>query len=160
MSKFHMGNQDNEIINQELIQDMLKKGKVITLALTDGINPYIVTLSYGYDSSCQAIYMHCSKNGLKIEYIRKNPLACATIIEDHGYVQDDCTQKYRSLVIWGKVSIINDLTEKKHGFAVLFKHLEGENEKISQKMMADESVYHDVGMLRLDIEQIDAKGNI
>lgn len=160
MSKFHMGNQDNEIINQDLIQEILKKGKVITLALTDGINPYIVTLSYGYDSSQNAIYMHCSKTGLKIEIISKNPLTCSTIIEDHGYVFDDCTQKYRSLVIWGKINLIEDLSEKKHGFSILFRHLEGENQKIAEKMKLDDAVYQDVGMLRLDIEQIDAKGNI
>lgn len=160
MSKFHMGNQDNEIINQDLIQAMLKKGKVITLALSDGLNPYIVTLSYGYDSSRQAIYMHCSKNGLKMDYIKKNPLTCATIIEDHGYVLDDCTQKYRSLVIWGKISMIEDLNEKKHGFSVLFTHLEGENQTISSKMKLEDANYQDVGVLRLDIEQIDAKGNI
>jgi len=160
MSKFHMGNPDNEIINQDLIQEILKKGKIITLALTDGTNPYVVTLSYGLDSSQKAIYMHCSKTGLKIDIIRKNPLTCATIIEDHGYVLDDCTQKYRSLVIWGKINIIEDLTEKKHGFSILFRHLEGENQKMAEKMKLDDAVFQDVGMLRLDIEQIDAKGNI
>jgi hypothetical protein len=75
-------------------------------------------------------------------------------------VQDDCTQKYRSVVIWGKISIVENLEEKKHGFSVLFTHLEGENQTISSKMKLDDGVYQDVGMLRLDIEQIDAKGNI
>lgn len=160
MSKFHMGNQDNEIINQDFIQDMIRNGKIITLALTDGNLPYIVTLSYGYEADRQAIYMHCSKSGLKTDYILKNPITCATIIENHGYVQDDCTQKYRSVVIWGKISIVENLEEKKHGFSILFTHLEGENTTIGTKMKLDDAVYQDVGMLRLDIEQIDAKGNI
>lgn len=160
MSKFHMSNQHNEILDENKILEIIKKGKFITFALCEDKQPYIITLSYGYDKENQCIYVHCADHGLKYEFIKKNHNACATIIEDHGYVLNDCTQKYRSLVIWGKLNIIKDLEEKKHGFTVLFQHLEGESEQMSAKMASEKDAFSGVGMLRFDIEQIDAKGNI
>lgn len=160
MSKYHMGNQDKEILDESQIYEILKKGKIISLALCNGDQPYIVTLSYGLDLENQIIYMHCADKGLKIDFIHHNSAVCATVIEDHGYVLKDCTQHYRSLVIWGKVRIVEELAEKKHAFAVLFRHLEGEKEEMSAKMASEKDAYQSVGVLRLDIEQIDAKGNI
>jgi len=160
MSKYHMGKKDKEILDESTILEILKKGKIITLALCEDNQPYIVSMSYGYDKENMCIYMHCSEHGLKIDFMKKNPNVCATIIEDHGYVLRDCTQNYRSLVIWGKLKIVNDLAEKQHGFKILFKHLEGEQEEMSAKMESETDAYESVGMLKLEIEQIDAKGNI
>lgn len=160
MSKYHMGKKDKEILVESTILEIVKKGKIITLALSDNHQPYIVSMSYGYDKENMCIYMHCSKHGLKVDFIKKNPNVCATIIEDHGYVLKDCTQNYRSLIIWGKASMIEDLDEKKHAFSILFRHLEGENEEMSAKMASEEDAYQSVGVMKLSIDQIDAKGNI
>jgi nitroimidazol reductase NimA-like FMN-containing flavoprotein (pyridoxamine 5'-phosphate oxidase superfamily) len=160
MSKYHMGNKDREILDENTIFGMLGKGKIITLGLCEGNQPYLVSLSYGYDSTNQCIYMHCADHGLKIDFIRKNSNVCATIVEDHGYVLQDCTQNYRSVVIWGKISMVKELEEKKHAFSILFRHLEGENEEMSARMASEEDAYKSVGVLKLSIEQIDAKGNI
>lgn len=160
MSKYHMRNKDREILDENAIFEMVMKGKIITLGLCENNQPYLVTLSYGYDATNQCIYMHCADHGLKIDFIRKNPKVCATIIEDHGYVLKDCTQNYRSVVVWGKVSMIEDIKEKKHAFSILFRHLEGEKEEMSARMASEEDAYKSVGVLKLSIEQMDAKGNI
>jgi len=56
--------------------------------------------------------------------------------------------------------MIEDLAEKKHAFSILFRHLEGENEEMSAKMALEEDAYQSVGVMKLSIEQMDAKGNI
>jgi nitroimidazol reductase NimA-like FMN-containing flavoprotein (pyridoxamine 5'-phosphate oxidase superfamily) len=160
MSKYHMGKKDKEILDESTILEIVKKGKIITLALCEGNQPYIVSMSYGYDKENMCIYMHCSDHGLKIDFIHKNQNVCATVVEDHGYVLKDCTQNYRSVVIWGKAEMIEDLAEKKHAFSVLFRHLEGENEEMSAKMESEEDAYQSIGVMKLSIEQMDAKGNI
>jgi nitroimidazol reductase NimA-like FMN-containing flavoprotein (pyridoxamine 5'-phosphate oxidase superfamily) len=53
--------------------------------------PYVVTLSYGYEEKSNTIYSHCASEGQKIGYIKRNPYVCATIIEDKGYVEGDCS---------------------------------------------------------------------
>lgn len=92
--------------------------------MCSGNKPYIVTLSYGYDSKTNSLYFHCSPQGLKLDFIKANSLVCATVIEDGGYVVDECGHNYRIVVFWGKMKIVPDNDEKKHGMKVLLNHLE------------------------------------
>jgi len=160
MSKFHMGKQEREITDNAVKLGILKKAKYMVLALCKENQPYAVSLSYGYDALRNAVYFHCAEEGMKMDFILCNPQVCATVIEDHGYAQDDCTQNYRSLVLWGKLRKVEETDEKKHAFKVMFRHLEGENEAMSARMLNEEDAVVGVGVLRLDIEQIDAKGNL
>lgn len=160
MSKFHMAKQEREITDDALKLEILKKGKYMVLALCKENQPYAVSLSYGYDALRHAVYFHCAEKGMKMDYILGNPQVCATVIEDHGYVLDDCTQNYRSLILWGKICKVEESEEKKQAFKVMFRHLEGENEAMGTRMLNEEDAVLGVGVLRLDIEQIDAKANV
>ena len=155
-----MGNKDREINDEKIIHDIIKNGKYTAIALCNNNQPYVVTLSYGYDSENNCLYFHCSLKGFKLDLIKNNSNACATIIEDHGYVINDCSHKYRSLVIWGKIQVVEDINEKEHAFDVLFAHLEKDNKTIKSETLKDISIYDKVGVLKLSIDTIDAKGNV
>ena len=155
-----MGNKDREINDEKIIQDILNNGKYTTIALSNNKQPYIVTLSYGYDPENKCLYFHCSNKGYKLDIIKNNPNACATIIEDHGYVINDCSHKYRSLIIWGNLHKIEDINEKEHAFDVMFAHLEKDNKTIKSQSFKDPSTYDKVCVLKLNIDAIDAKGNV
>ena len=89
MEKYHMNNRPNrEIKNKVQINKLLHTGKYVTLALCKDNQPYIVTLSYGYDEATDSLYMHCADKGLKLDFIKENPNVCGTIIEDGGYIPD------------------------------------------------------------------------
>jgi nitroimidazol reductase NimA-like FMN-containing flavoprotein (pyridoxamine 5'-phosphate oxidase superfamily) len=84
--KYHLINRpDREITDEEEILRILKNGKYATLSLCKNNEPYIVTLSYGYEEQSNSLYFHCAKKGLKLVFIKNNPRVCATIIEDGGY---------------------------------------------------------------------------
>lgn len=68
--------------------------------------PYIVTLSYGFDKTKNAFYLHSALKGLKYEFLRENSSVCATIIDDKGYMINECAHAYRSLVVWGKMCLV------------------------------------------------------
>lgn len=51
--------------------------------------PYIVTLSYGYDIENNTLFFHCSPIGLKIDFIKSNPMVCGTIIENGAMIKVD-----------------------------------------------------------------------
>ncbi len=53
------------------INDVMNRGEVIRVAMTDGDVPYMIPMSYGYTDG--VIYLHCSKEGRKIDMLRKNP---------------------------------------------------------------------------------------
>ena len=158
MEKYHMSNRPNrEIKNEEQIIELLEKGKYVTISLCKDSQPYIVTLSYGYDKGTNSLYMHCAKNGLKLDFIRANAKACGTIIEDGGYIYNECGHWYKSLVFWGEISILTDANEKRKGMEIILNHLETDNEFIKKKLGSDIKLYQDLVVLKYVINEIHGK---
>lgn len=179
--EYHMHKQELELTDPAEIESILLKGKFATIALSKDDQPYVVTLNYGYDRSGkahkfskgggpsepnrspeegvghQALYFHSALEGLKLDYLAANPKACATVIEDLGYQLDKCTHAYRSVVLWGRMSVVEELDEKKHGMEVMFDHLEENPDPIRERNFPDDSGYDRVAILRFDIERMTGK---
>ncbi|HVP36628.1 MAG TPA: pyridoxamine 5'-phosphate oxidase family protein [Terriglobales bacterium] len=160
MAKYHMRKNEREITDQNELMEILKKGKLAAISMCRESEPYIVVLNYGYDKAKNSLYFHCAKSGLKIDFIKDNKRVCGTIIEDLGYIMDECEQKYRSLVFWGEMFFIENLEEKKHGIDVLINHLEKNLKEVKEKSIKSEETYEDVGILRLDIKELTGKKKI
>ena len=124
---------EKEISNREDLIGILKSGKYTIISLCKENEPYIITLSYGYDESKHVLYFHCAKEGQKIDFIKANPHICGTVIEDNGY-EDGCGQAFRSI-----------------------NHLEKDPNPSKNKFLKKENTYENLGMLRLDIIDISGK---
>ncbi len=157
MLKYHMNRKEKEITDPVVLNEIMKRGKYVTIAMCRENEPYIVALNYGYDENKNSLYFHCSLKGLKLDFIKHNPAVCATVIEDRGYKIGDCSQAYRSVVFWGKMYLIEDSDEKKHGINILLNHLEDNPGEIKEKSLKSDDVYKEVGILRLDITEISGK---
>ena len=157
MPKYHMKKKEREIKDKAVFKTVLKHGKYTTIALCRKQEPYIVTLNYGYDEAKHAMYFHCAPEGLKIEFIEANPRVCATVIEDRGYQMGECEHAYRSVIIWGKMFVIHDLDEKKTALNVMIQQLEDQPDVVRERTFKDENRVKNVGILRLDIEEITGK---
>ncbi|NVM16264.1 MAG: pyridoxamine 5'-phosphate oxidase family protein [Candidatus Lokiarchaeota archaeon] len=159
MQSYHMQKKERKITDKNKLEQILKKGEYVTIAMCKMDEPYIVTLSYGFDEEQNALYFHSAKLGLKIDILKENPNVCATIIEDLGYIKSACSHKYRSIVFWGEMVIIKDIEEKKHGFDVLLNHLEENPSKMKKKFLKDENSYVDTTIMRLDIKKVTGKAS-
>jgi nitroimidazol reductase NimA-like FMN-containing flavoprotein (pyridoxamine 5'-phosphate oxidase superfamily) len=158
MKQYHLLNRPNrEITPGEEITGILRKGKYAVISMCRNNEPYIVTLSYGYDQESNALYFHTAKAGLKLEFLNHNSLVCATIIEDGGYVPDVCEHVYKSVVFWGTMEVVSDMDEKRHGMYVLLNHLEEKESVIKGYMLKSEDRYSKMEVLRLKITQIHGK---
>ena len=158
MHEYHLKNRPNrEIISESEINDILQKGKFIVISACRDSEPYIVTLSYGFNAKERSLYVHCAPNGLKIDFFKSNNRICATIIEDGGYVVDECGHNYRTVVFWGEIHFVKDLEEKKYGMGILLNHLENNSKVIREKLLKSEDYYSNMEVLRIDIKQIHAK---
>lgn len=158
MQKYHLTNKpDREITNESEIRAVLKNGKYTVISLCRDNEPYIVTLSYGFDTANNSLYFHCSPRGLKLDFIKHNPKVCATVIEDGGYIINECGHNYKTVVFWGKMRIVTDPDEKKHGMEILLNHLENNTDVIKKKLAKSDEFYSKMGVLRLDIIQIHGK---
>lgn len=156
LSKYHIRRIEKEIVNKKIISEILKSNKYAVISMCKHNEPYIVTLSYGYDEIKDAFYIHCAKEGQKIDFLNSNPFVCGTVIEDNGY-KEGCGQTYRSVVFRGKASVVQDLEEKKYGFEILLQQLENDPSIIKEKFLKKDETYENSGMLRIDINEVSGK---
>jgi nitroimidazol reductase NimA-like FMN-containing flavoprotein (pyridoxamine 5'-phosphate oxidase superfamily) len=162
MKKYHMNRSDREIEDDLELKKIVKNGKFVVISMCSDNSPYVVTLNYGYDDKKNALYFHTAFRGLKLDIVNQNPNVCATVIEDLGYKPGECDHSYRSVVFWGKMSVIADLEEKKYGLNILLNHLEDEPDEVRKKLLKEDSRYEKMQMaiLRLDIERITGKKGV
>ena len=156
LTRYHMRRKEKEITDDREIVDIIKKGKFTSISMSKENEPYIITLSYGYDQAKNALYFHCATEGQKIDFIKSNPRVCGSIIEDNGY-EDECGQAFRSVVYRGNITIITEIKEKKHGFEILIDHLEKNPSLTKKNLLKNEDVYIKPAILRLDITEITCK---
>lgn len=147
---------EKEIKDKKDLIEILKKGNYSVISMCKENEPYIVTLSYGYDESKHALYFHCAKEGQKIDLIKANPSVCGTVIEDNGY-EEGCGQAFRSVVFRGNMITVETIDEKKSGFEILLNQLEKDPITIKNKFFKKDETYNNSGMLRLDITEISGK---
>ena len=98
-----MGSQ--KIINDpEQIEEILSKAKFLRLALSDAEIPYVVPISFGYKEN--AIYIHSSQKGKKIDILKRNPRVCfeADFETEVMTADDPCRYnvRYRSVIGMGQ----------------------------------------------------------
>jgi len=155
--QYHPRRVRNEILDEIEITALIKTGNHITLALCADDIPYVVTMSYGFDDVNNRLYFHCANKGDKLEYINKNSNVCGTIIKDNGYIKTKCDHDYESLIIRGKILVVNDLDEKKHALQVMLKHLEKDPKPIFERNITDDDSYNKITILRMNIESIIGK---
>jgi len=157
MPKYHMKKKEREITDKNTIIEILKNGKFATISMCRANEPYIITLSYGFDFKRNSLYFHSAKEGLKVEFLRENSNVCGTIVDDLGYVMSDCSHKYRSIVFWGKMATVQDLEEKKYGFNIILNHLEDNPGKVKKRFLKNEQAYDNICIIRLNIIEMTGK---
>jgi hypothetical protein len=157
MNRYHLRRNEREIADPAALRDLVSTGRYAAVALCRDGEPYVVTMNYGYDPGRGALYFHCAVEGLKLEFIRANPRACATVVHDRGYIHGECDHAYRSVVLRGPISVIEDEAERVHGLGVLIDHQEDAPGPVRERTMPGGAIERPVGMLRLDIEEMTGK---
>jgi nitroimidazol reductase NimA-like FMN-containing flavoprotein (pyridoxamine 5'-phosphate oxidase superfamily) len=155
--KYHMRRKEKEVSDQRELIRVLAEGKYTTVAMCRENEPYLVTLSYGYDAAERALYFHCAQEGQKIGFIKTNPEICGTVIEDRGYRMGECEQGYCSVVYRGRMSIVDDADAKKHGLDILLNHLEDDPSPLRARYFHNEEALKKVCVLKLSISEVTGK---
>jgi hypothetical protein len=116
--------------------------------------PYLVSLSHGYDEAKNCLYFHCASEGKKIEFLEANMRVWGQALLDFG-VTEECDYAYTSVHFSGMMSLIKNLSEKQHGMEVLVRQVslnpEAKLAKIKPERLAS------VTMGRIDIDYMSGK---
>ena len=122
-----MRRKEREIADIAAIEDIIRAGSVLFLGLCDGGEPYVVPMNYGYADG--TLYMHCALAGRKLDVLRANARACATIVADHSLVCGSraCafSMNYRSAMVFGSVREVADPEEKRRGMEAVMRAVAG-----------------------------------
>lgn len=121
--------------------------------LGDDDYPYGVPLSYSYKDN--RLYFHGMQLGHKIDSIKKHNKVSFTVIETDQVVAKEYTTYFRSVIVFGKAHIVEDLDEKRD---ILMKLIE----KYSPDFVDGGDSYIEdsinaVGIFYIDIEHISGK---
>ena len=157
LTQYHMRRAEREITDRAKLVEILRAGSYAVLSMCRDDEPYIVTLNFGYDVGKEALYFHCAREGLKLDFIRCNPRVCGTVIEDRGYIQGECAWAYRTVVFRGEMHVVEVLAEKKHAMDVMLNHYEDSPDLVRQKQLRKDTVYDRLGILRLDLQEMSGK---
>ncbi len=158
MQTYHLRRSEKEIADPAEWQAIIIKQKYMTLALAVDNEPYLVTLSYGYDAEAHCFYFHCAAEGRKMDYWRQNPVVWGQILEDHGYLNGKCSHAFRTVQFRGTVTFLKDLEEKRRAIDLMIDQLEPHPAAVKQQQVTDKSVAH-VVIGKITIEFMSGKQN-
>ena len=119
---FHVRRKDREITDLTEMRQVFLSTKYVTVALCMQEEPYLVSLSHGYDQAKNCLYFHCAPEGKKLVILQVNNKVWGQAVLDFG-VTEECDYAYTSVHFQGKMSLITDLTEKQHAMEVLVRQV-------------------------------------
>ena len=151
-----MRRMDKAITDVNAIKAIIREAKFITIAISVSDEPYLSTLSHGFDEEKNCIYFHCASEGRKVEMLKANGRVWGQALIDGGYQQGCCDHFYRTAQFHGIVSFVDDALEKRHALEVLIKHLDDNPEAVISKQITPHSLNR-VLIGRIDIDFLSGK---
>ena len=149
-----MKRKEKEITDITQIEQIISKATVCRLAMSDNNKPYVVPISFGYENN--TLYFHSAHEGKKIDILKKNSQVCfeLDIYEEFvpGEIACKGTMKFKSVIGYGKASIINADQQKRQALDFIMKQYSDADEfQYSDKSVADCLI------IKVDIESMTGK---
>jgi len=118
-----MRRNEKEITEESAIEGIIRQSLVCRLAVSDGIQPYVVPLCFGYEDG--SLYFHAALEGHKMDIMRNNNRVCfefdvnAEIID--GTEACDWGMRYVSVIGFGKSVFLHDIEEKRKALSIIMR---------------------------------------
>ena len=141
-----------DIIELEELVDIIKKCKICHVGMVDGDTPYVLAMNFGYAD--QAIWLHCAKEGKKIDILKHNNKICIEFDTDHKlfarheHVACSWRLAYRSVIVQGHALFIDDYDEKVKGLNIFMKNYSDQDFEYSKPSVDN------IQIIKIPIESI------
>ncbi len=152
-----MRRADRRITDTAELESILRQGRVLRLGMCDGDEPYVLPLNYGYSEG--VIYMHCAKEGRKLDVLRANPKVCFEVTVDEALCPpkntEACgfTMRFRCVMGRGVAEIVEDAAGVRRGLEALMEHYAGGGYSFGEKLLSQTAV------IRVRVDAISGKQN-
>ncbi len=135
---------------------ILDEAKYVVIAMCRDNEPYLATLSHGYDRERNCIYFHCAKEGKKVDILNEQNIVWGQALMDKGYVQGSCDHLYATTQFKGRVTFVENKDEKKHALKIMIDALEENPQEVMDSQLSEKSI-EGVQIGRIDIEYLSGK---
>ncbi|MCX7954127.1 MAG: pyridoxamine 5'-phosphate oxidase family protein [Bacteroidales bacterium] len=141
-----------EIFRKEEIYEVINNCEVCYVGFVDDNKPYVLAFNFGFDT--ENIYLHTSKTGKKLDIIKKNNNVCVffdafrELFAYHEEVACSYRMKYKSVIAWGKMHIVENYDEKVKALNLIMQKYTSKTFNFSKPSIEN------VCVLRINIELI------
>lgn len=118
------------------LEAIIKRCKVCHVGMVEDNFPYVLAFNFGFEDN--AVWLHCAKEGHKIDILNKNPNVCVYFDTDHDLfarnqkVACSWRMRYRSVMAHGKAVFVEDFDEKVKGLNIFMKNYSEKNFEYSK----------------------------
>lgn len=157
--RYHVRDSERAVESREDMLGIIARGKHMTISMVDDGHPYLVSLNYSFDGDRSLLYFHCAREGRKLDALKANPEVWGQVMEDLGCLAGRCDYGYRTVMFWGKASVVDDISEKKRALEMMIDRLEPEPMEMKRRMITDVRV-RDATVVRIAIEGMTGKQSL
>lgn len=116
--EFRKMRRDGQALTPAQCRAVLARGTSGVLAVAgDGGYPYAVPLSYAWQED--RLVFHCAKAGHKLDAIIREPKASFCVIDQDQVVPEEYTTYFRSVIVFGRVRVVEDESQLRAAAALL-----------------------------------------
>jgi len=159
-----MRRSEKEITDESAIEAIINASLVCRLALSDGDQPYIVPLSFGYQD--KVLYFHSALEGKKIDIIKINNRVCFEFDVNTEIIKAEKACKWgmkyqsvigfgkavlQSVIGFGKAVLVENIEEKQKALNIIFSHYSDRNSQFPDKAIKK------IAIIKIEIESMTGK---
>ncbi len=133
-----------DITDFESIEEIIRKSEICHVGFVDNNKPYVLAFNFGYDN--KTIYLHCAKEGKKIDILNNNNNVCVEFDVDHKLfarhekVACSWRMRYRSVQAFGKAEFVEDFDKKIEALKIFMKNYSDMDFKFSKPSVNNISI--------------------
>ena len=134
MTDYHFHHPEKMFTDRAELLEIIAGQRLMTLAMANDGQPYLITVNYGFDAEQDCFYFHCAPEGKKLDYLRANPNVWGQVVENRGYVTGKCDHAYRSVHFAGQVDFLEDDEEKRSALTLMIRQMEPDPGPLEQRL--------------------------
>lgn len=148
-----MRRKDRERNDPAFFSDLLQRAEVMSLAFQAGSYPYVIPVNFVFLNG--ALYVHCAKNGRKLDCLNDAPGTGFCVHEVLEIDREKTTTRYRSICGEGTASLVEDREEKQAALAALARKYESHC-----TLPVPDGMLSATAVMRIDIVSMCGKQNL
>jgi len=148
--------KNRALVNPRDLLDIIQACDVCYVSMVDKDNkPYVIPMNFGFADN--TILLHGAKVGKKTDILKNNPNLCIVFSTDHQLhwqnedVACSWSMKYRSVLAYGKVEFVDDISEKEALLHQFMKSYSSKDFKYSKPSL------NEVQVMKVPVEKFEGR---